>query len=72
VFSGLKAQAAVAMLVTVLFGPNMSYLTPIGYQTNLLVFSTGGYRFSDFFRVGIPLQLILWLALSLLLPMMYL
>ena len=42
----------------------MSYLTPIGYQTNLLVMSAGGYRFSDFFRVGLPLQIILWLVLS--------
>jgi di/tricarboxylate transporter len=62
----------IGFVLAVLFGANMSYLTPIGYQTNVLVFSTGGYRFSDFFRVGIPLQLILWLALSLLLPMMYL
>ncbi len=58
-------------VLAVLFGANMSYLTPIGYQTNLLVFSAGGYRFSDFFRVGIPLQIILWLGLSIVLPMLY-
>ena len=51
-------------VLAVLFGANMSYLTPIGYQTNLLVMSAGGYRFSDFFRVGLPLQIILWLVLS--------
>jgi di/tricarboxylate transporter len=49
----------------------MSYLTPVGYQTNLLVMSAGGYRFSDFLRVGIPLQLIMWLGLSFVLPMFY-
>ena len=51
-------------VLAVLFGANMSYLTPIGYQTNLLVMSAGGYRFSDFFRVGLPLQILLWLVLS--------
>jgi di/tricarboxylate transporter len=62
----------VAFVLAVLFGANMSYLTPIGYQTNLLVFAAGGYRFSDFLRAGIPLQLILWLALSFILPGIYL
>ncbi len=47
-----------------LFGGNMSFMTPMGYQTNLLVMSAGGYRFSDFVRVGLPLQLLVWLALS--------
>jgi di/tricarboxylate transporter len=55
----------------VLFASNMSYLTPMGYQTNLLVLSAGGYRFSDFFRVGIPLQIIVWLALAITLPLLY-
>jgi di/tricarboxylate transporter len=59
-------------LLAVLFGANMSFITPIGYQTNLLVFSAGGYQFSDFFRVGIPLQIILWLAASIILSMFYL
>ena len=53
-----------AFVLAVLFGANMSYLTPIGYQTNLLVMSAGSYRFSDFFRVGLPLQILLWLVLS--------
>jgi di/tricarboxylate transporter len=51
-------------VLAVLFGANMSYLTPIGYQTNLMVLSAGGYRFSDFFRVGVPLQLIMWISLT--------
>jgi len=59
-------------VLAVLFGANMSYMTPIGYQTNLLVFTLGGYRFADFFRAGIPLQLILWLTMSLLLSALYL
>ncbi len=59
-------------VLAVLFGANMSYMTPIGYQTNLLVMSAGDYRFSDFFRTGLPLQIILWLALSFILPIIYL
>ena len=59
-------------ILAVLFGANMSYLTPIGYQTNLLVMSAGGYRFSDFFRIGLPLQIILWLVLSITLWWLYL
>jgi di/tricarboxylate transporter len=45
-------------ILAVLFGVNMSYATPVGYQTNLLIYSAGGYKFSDFIRVGIPLTLI--------------
>lgn len=62
----------VPFVLAVLFGANMSYLTPIGYQTNLLVMSAGGYRFSDFFRGGLPLQIILWLAASFFLTIYYL
>ncbi len=58
-------------VLAVLFGVNMSYATPIGYQTNLLVMSAGGYKFSDFLRVGLPLTVIMWLAFSFLLPVLY-
>ena len=58
-------------ILAVLFGANMSYATPIGYQTNLLVMSAGGYKFTDFLRVGIPLTIVMWVAFSLLLPALY-
>lgn len=58
-------------VLAVLFGANMSFATPYGYQTNLLVMSAGGYKFADFLRVGIPLTLIMWLGFSLVLPMLY-
>ena len=58
-------------VLAVLFGANMSYMIPVGYQTNLLVMSAGGYQFSDFIRVGLPLQLIMWIGLSLVLPILY-
>jgi di/tricarboxylate transporter len=58
-------------ILAVLFGANMSFATPFGYQTNLLILSAGGYKFSDFLRVGIPLTIIMWLGFSLVLPMLY-
>jgi di/tricarboxylate transporter len=61
---GLDVRSAV---IAVMFGANMSYLTPVGYQTNLLVLNAGGYKFTDFVRLGLPLQIIMWASLSILL-----
>ncbi|MGE0435738.1 MAG: SLC13 family permease [Steroidobacteraceae bacterium] len=58
-------------VLAVLFGVNMGYATPLADNCNLLVFSAGGYRFKDFVRVGVPLMLIMWIALSWLLPRYY-
>ncbi len=65
---GLPAEPFV---LAVIFGANMSFATPMAYQTNLLVMNAGNYRFSDFMRVGLPLIFILWALLSLLLPFLY-
>ena len=51
-------------VLAVLFGCNLCYLTPMGYQTNLLVMNAGGYRFADFVRVGTPLFAIMWAGLT--------
>ena len=59
-------------ILAVLFGANLSYATPMAYKTNLLVMNAGGYKFSDFMRVGIPLIILMWITLSLLLNWMYL
>jgi len=58
-------------VLAVLFGANMSFATPFGYQTNLLILSAGGYKFSDFLRVGIPLAIIMWIGFSIALPLLY-
>ncbi|KAB7628468.1 SLC13 family permease [Alkalilimnicola sp. S0819] len=54
------AQAAgvapTAMAVAVMFAANLSFATPTGYQTNLMVYGLGGYRFGDYVRFGLPLQ----------------
>ncbi|HSG66684.1 MAG TPA: SLC13 family permease [Gammaproteobacteria bacterium] len=58
-------------ILAVIFGANMSYATPFGYQTNLLLLSAGGYKFTDFLRAGIPLTAIMWLGFSIVLPAIY-
>jgi di/tricarboxylate transporter len=58
-------------VLAVLFGANMSYATPMAYKTNLLVMNAGKYTFNDFIRTGVPLLLIMWIALSWLLPIIY-
>ena len=70
----IAAQLGVSpdpFILAVLFGANMSFATPYGYQTNLLIMSAGGYKFADFLRVGIPMTIIMWVGFSLILPMLY-
>ena len=69
--AGQLGSDPIPFVLAVLFGANMSFATPFGYQTNLLILSAGGYKFSDFLRVGIPLTILMWLGFSFLLPVLY-
>jgi di/tricarboxylate transporter len=51
-------------VLAVLFGANLSFATPMAYQTNILLMNAGGYKFGDFVRVGVPLSIGLWLILT--------
>ena len=60
-----------AFIFAVAFGASASFSTPIGYQTNAFIFGPGGYRFRDFARVGLPLQLLLWVYATIALPIAF-
>jgi di/tricarboxylate transporter len=57
--------------VAVMFSATLAFATPIGYQTNMMVYGPGGYRFSDFTKVGVPLNLIIMLVASALIPLLW-
>ena len=57
--------------VAVAIGPSASFLTPIGYQTNTMVYGPGGYKFSDYVRLGAPLTIITIVVLTLMIPIVY-
>ena len=59
------------LVVAVMFAASASFSTPIGYQTNTYIYGAGGYKFTDFTRVGIPLTIILWAVSVILIPMMW-
>ncbi len=58
-------------VLAVLFGANLSFATPMAYQTNLLIMNAGGYKFGDFVRVGLPLAVLLWILLTTVLVFAY-
>ena len=58
-------------VVAVMFASSASFVTPIGYQTNTYVYGAGGYKFTDFSRIGLPLAIALWAMASYLIPMLW-
>jgi len=60
-----------ALVVAVMMGASASFATPIGYQTNTLVYGPGGYRFTDFLRIGVPLNIVTAVAASLVIPVFF-
>lgn len=58
-------------LFALAFASSLSFATPVGYQTNTMIYNAGRYRFSDFLRIGVPLSIILWLVGTLLIPVIW-
>ncbi|BDY15359.1 sodium:sulfate symporter [Sulfitobacter pontiacus] len=59
------------LVVAVMIAASCAFATPIGYQTNTLVYGPGGYRFTDFMRIGIPLNLSMSLLVSMMIPLFW-
>ena len=71
---GLAASLGVdprPLVVAVMIAASASFATPIGYQTNTLVYGPGGYKFTDFLRIGVPLNLSLAPIVSFVIPMIW-
>ena len=58
-------------VVAVMFSATLAFATPVGYQTNMMVYGPGGYRFSDFTKVGVPLNIIVMLVSCALIPLIW-
>ncbi len=71
---GLAEQVGVEprpLIVAVMMGASASFATPVGYQTNTLVYGAGNYRFTDFLRIGIPMNIIVGIVAILVIPVFF-
>ena len=59
-----------ACVLAIAFGGSICFATPIGHQTNLMVYGPGGYRYSDYLRLGLPVSLIAWIVASVGIPLL--
>jgi len=69
--AGAEGVEARGLFIAITLVASMSLISPIGYQTNLMVYGPGNYRFTDFFKVGFPLQITLWTLVIILVPIFW-
>jgi di/tricarboxylate transporter len=58
-------------IIAIALAASLAFASPIGYQTHMMVYGPGGYRFNDFVRVGVPLNLLLWVVAVILIPIVW-
>jgi di/tricarboxylate transporter len=58
-------------VVAVMFSATLAFATPVGYQTNMMVYGPGGYKFSDYLRIGLPLNIVVMLVVCALIPLIW-
>ncbi|MBN2038569.1 MAG: SLC13 family permease [Spirochaetes bacterium] len=63
--------SAKPLLIAITFAASTSFATPIGYQTNTMIYTPGGYKFYDFARIGIPLNLLFWMVTVFITPLLW-
>jgi di/tricarboxylate transporter len=67
----IMGVSARPFLIAITFAASTSFATPIGYQTNTMIYAPGGYQFFDFARIGVPLNIIFWIITVLLAPIIW-
>ncbi|GER08749.1 hypothetical protein JCM17843_30590 [Kordiimonadales bacterium JCM 17843] len=72
--TGVAEQLGISpmpFIIAIMFGASASFLTPLGYQTNLMVMGPGGYRFTDYLKIGVPMAVLSTVVTVVLIPLVW-